>query len=226
MIVTLEPDHTPPRIRIDTTAEQVSRVIDGVSVPVRGTVDAGTIYDYEAPQETPLAYDDGLTVSSLVELPDVGVWLIPPALPDLGVQVTVGSFSGWKRGSSVSAVSIPGRTNNIAVSWARGGREGELSAVVLDPDEFTALSACLDVTGPMLLSFPVSHWPAFGLVSWVTIGDVSEEPQGSNPETWIVTLPLTPVDRPAFIVDAGLAWSNLPSTWGALAATWDDLESA
>jgi hypothetical protein len=223
MNVTVEQWATPPRVRIDTTATSVSRVEDGVPIPVRGDVVGGVIYDYECPQETPVAYTDG-TATISAEMPDVGVWIIPPGRPELAAQMPVnqGGFSGWSRAAVSSSLTIPGRTNPITKSFSRSGRTGKITGLVLSADDFATLSACLDVAGPMFLSFPSSQWPAFGLVSWVTIGDVQETPLEdlTGRQTWTVGFDVTPTDRPDSVTVDIVTWETQPATWAADIGTW------
>ena len=223
MIVTVQADNTPPRVRIETTAATVHRVAGGARVEVRGGVTDGVAYDYECPQETVVTYDDGLDVSAPVEMPSVGPWLVPLADAAAGCRLIVTEFSGWSRPGNASVVEVPGAAHPIVRSFGRGGRRGSMTVATLTADDFDALSAALDVTGPAFLSVPSSHWPMFGLVSsYVSVGDVEERHLGSDEETWLITLPLTPVDRPAYVRSTRTTWADLAGmTWGSLAGrTW------
>lgn len=229
MDVTVQDWATPPRIRIDTTAETVWRVGEpGGPYQVRGVPQGGVLYDAEVPQLTPVHYTDGASTSAVVELPDVGVWLIPAADPDRSVPLLVDrptGFSSWSRAAGMDVVRIPGRAAPVAVTWARQAREGTITVHALDRAVFDALAACLDVGGPYLLSAGPRHWPAQQMAPWVVIGDVEETPAGPpHAPRWLVKLPLVQIDRPAWVEPSTvLAWEDLPHTWAELAHTWPTL---
>lgn len=232
--VTIEADHVPPRVRIDTTATTVTRLDAGaaVAVPVRGSVVGGVIYDYECPQETSVTYLDGLGLSQVVEMPDVGVWMIPPSDPDLGAPLLVDQdgFPGWVRPAGIASAHIPGRANAIAIDFGRGAREGSMKVWSLYADDFARLTVCLDAVGPKFLSFNQASWPAFGSVSWVQVGDVNEVPfaslEAGDVQTWSVSFTLTPVDRPAFVESmSGGAIADLVGTISSLVGAIGDLSA-
>lgn len=230
---TVETDAVP-RVRIDTGASGIWRVdVDGVRTPVRGEPIGGVLYDYDAPQQEPVYYstasfdsaDPGIEDSDLVEIPDVGVWLLPASDPLSGVRLLVGGFGGWSQPGPVSVADIPGRSRPVAVSWKRGGRRGSLTATVLEPEDYTALCGVLDQAGPYLLSYATSRWPVFAGERWVVIGDTTETVVGLPvaPAAWQVDLPLTAVDRPAIVNSTTVTIDDLVGTIDTLAGTLDGL---
>jgi len=98
-----------------------------------------------------------------------------------------------------------------------------MAVLVLDRDEYATLDACLEVTGPMLLSSPAAHYPLEQRALWVTVGDVDEEPvEDESGPLWILTLPLTRVDRPEVVAaESGHRWVDEVGTWSA-PGTWVD----
>ena len=232
---TVTPGTTPPSVTLGYTifipgrGSPIWRVQDGVSTPVRGTEGGvwggGVILDYECPQETPVTYTFGLGIeevtSALVEMPDVGVWLIPAGRPELAAPLLVQTYPVWGRSAQSWEAVIPGRPNSVVVSSpARSSRRGSMTVMVQDRDEFATLDACLEVTGPMLLSSPAAHYPLEARALWVVIGDVTEEPVEGDP-LWILTLPLTRVDRPVVVAaEAGHRWVDQVGKWAAQVGTW------
>lgn len=220
------PNTTPPSVTLVAAGGVgvINRIQGGVATPVRGTDAAfvGTILDYGAPQETPVTYTFAGATSVAVEMPDVGVWLIPAARPELASQLTVSEYPSWSRPVQQWATEVPGRANDVVISSSkRGSRRGSLVVVVLDPAAFAVLDACLEVTGAMLLSTPAGHWPLESRLVWVTVGDVGESSAGSIEPTWLLTLPLTRVDRPAVVaVIAGHRWVDQVGTWRVQVGTW------
>lgn len=224
MIVTVEPDAFPPRVKIETLFVEVWRVEeDGSRYLVRGPKVDGAFYDYEAPQGRVVTYDEWLTQSSPVVMPSVGVWLIAPGRPELSVPLALerGAFSGWKRASDRAVTAVPGRAESVVVEFTRKAPAGTLKAVTLDADEADALYACLNVGGPMFLSFSADEWPAFGRVSWVSIGDVDDDPQFdlSGQQVWVTSFDVTPVARPEILVDSVNRIMDLVGTIGNLPGT-------
>jgi len=234
---TVTPGTTPPSVTIVTTWDggfapnmgPVERVQDGVSTPVRGTeglvtwVDL-TILDYECPQETPVTYTFAGATSPAVEMPDVGVWLIPAGRPELAAQLVVQTYPSWARPVQAWGVDIPGRPNPVVVSSTkRSSRRGSIDVIIRENlTDYATLDACLEVTGPMLLSSPARHHPLEVRALWVVIGDVDEESFGpSSAMWWVFTLPLIRVDRPEVVaVEARHRWVDQVGRWSAQVGTW------
>lgn len=226
MIVTVEADHAPPRIRIDTTAAAVTRTAGGVTTPVRGLVVGGTIYDYEAPQETSLVYNDGLTTSAPVELPALGVWLVHLTQPDLSRQIEITAHPEWVHAANQAGVSIPGRARPIVVSF--GPRSDVTTSFTVRTETGDDEAALLALLADQSILFVSTH-DGHGLgPAYLSVGDVrwSRMINYCGNTVRYVELPVVAVDRPMFVVDAGLAWSDLPATWPALAMSWDSLVKA
>lgn len=225
--VTVEPDNAPPRVRVDTTGEQVWRMQGGSLVEVRGTVSGGVIYDYECPQETPVRYTTGPETSGLVELPACGDWLVHLADPDLSQQVTLREHPEWTRPAIRDVVDIPassatGEGRTVAVSFGRGSRRGDVSFNTYTREGEVALDALLSDGTILFLSthLEVGFGPAY-----LTLGDVSWRRVATNlNEGRVASVSYVEVDRPAVIVGTSLTWAQLGPTWASLAPSWDALE--
>lgn len=235
MTAVVEDQHIPPRIRVETTSKTVWRVEpDGSRFEVRGRVVDGVIFDYETPQETPLTYTDGVeSTPDPVAMPPVGVWLIPPAAPELGAHVIIdkrGGYSSLTRKSHRDVVEVPGRDDGaLVVEWGRGARTGEIVVHVLNRENLARLEGCLLAPGPHFLSTPRSHWPVNGLLSWVSIGDDDFDPKGpDHRERWRVKLPIVATSRPERVVDSAPSWRDLGDlTWAQAGdMTWRQLMEA
>ena len=175
-----------------------------------------TLLDFECPQETPVTYRYAGVTSALVEMPDVGVWLIPPGRPEFAAQLNMAEYPEWLRPIQESVTDIPGRPNSVVVQTARrGSRRGSLKVWARNLDLFATLDACLEVTGPKLLSSPVRHHPLEQRGLWVTVGDVGETfPGVQGVPIWLLTLPLTRVDRPEVVaIEAGHRIMDEVGTW-------------
>lgn len=217
MLVTVEQDANPPRVRIETTEPDVYRTIGTDTVRVRGVVEAGTVYDYELPQSMDATYSDGLEVSDPVQMPDVGCWLIHPGDPSLSLLVDFATHPSWTRPAVTSTLDIPGGGTSAA-TFKRGSARGTFSLNVYDEGPMVDLLADGSV---LFLSTPLY---ALGSV-YVALGDagwnrsVNYWPEGER----VLSLPYVEVDRPAFVASSTVTIGSLTGTIGSLSGTIADL---
>lgn len=208
MIVTVQAEAFPPRIQIECDRFPLYRVeSDGTRHPILSTPVTGVFGfrfdDFDAPQSRPVRYETSTELSDYVVMPPVGVWLIPAEAPELGAPLVLekGAFSGWRRGADRTVTEVPGRANAVAVDFTRKAASGQLKAVTMDPEDSARLMDCLNVPGPAFLSLSSSEWPGFERVSWVSIGDVEDQPQTdlAGRQVWVTTFDIAPVDRPELV---------------------------
>lgn len=232
MIVTVEPDAVAPRIRIESTFPQLWRVTpDGAYTVVRGVPDAGVLYDYECPQETPVSYSSmssrvlplpaGHEESTPVELPEMGLWLVHPGAPDLSRRVTLSSHDGWVTPSASSTVDIPGG-DTFAVTFRRGSDAGSLLVKLwnrTDVDDFRALvgdGSVLFLSAPHDLGIG-SGFVCLGDVSWTRVG------QRTDSQHRFASFSFRFVRRPAVLASTAATIDALTGTIDSLTGTIDSL---
>lgn len=242
-----EPDHNPPRVRLELTSiskdpeTNVSRVNpDGSTVlvrePVRLTAGRGNGYDYESPFELPVTFREsaaGQESSVPVALGADAVWLTSPFRPGASVRLDVasrdvsrlqaGTWQQRSRPSSRVLVQPYGPRDPIVVT--SGGRRGHSSTLtVRTPTDAAAndLANLVDDDRVLWLNVP----PSLGLgveSMYVSVGDIDEvrrDTHGADPvRLW--TLPYTRVQRPFGRLRAVWTWDEVPQTF----ATWEDLEA-
>ena len=217
MIVTVQPNASPPRIKIETTELTVTRTIGGVVTPVRGESVAGVIFDYEAPQEVPVTYSDGIN-DEIVVMPNVGNWLIHLTKPELSCPIEVEVDDAIESPSTVKTLPLLSRAPHT-VATGRNTFSSGLSVHTFDLDEVEALHELLKDESVLWVSTHASHgWGPF----YARVLDVStarfmawcESPRR------VVSLPILLQDRPVQ-VDAGLTpWEQMPTTWAGMPDTW------
>lgn len=221
MIVTVQPDADAPRVKIETTATTVTRVEGTTRTVVRGVVTAGVIYDYEVPQETPVAYDDGLTVSGLVEMPALGLWLVHLGDPALSRRMTLSSHDQWVSPSQSSTVDVPGG-DTYAVTFTRPSDSGQLTVKLWsrqDVEDFKALVAdgsVLFMPAPYDLDLGPGY-VALGDVSWVRVG------QRAASQYRFASFPIRFVRRPEVVNSTTSTIDSLSGTIDSLTGTIDSL---
>ena len=221
MIVTVEQDSYPPRVRIDTTAEAVYRTIGTETVQVRGEVVDGVIYDYELPQAVDATYSDGLATSDPVQMPNVGNWLIHPGAPDpVPVRALRGALVVDDTGSVSSILDIPGGAT-FAVSFPRSADRGGFRLNVAEGQEQPMRDLLADGS-VLFLSTP----PTLGLgPCYLSLGDA----QWQRRQNWagdlarLLDLPYVEVDRPTYVVSSTVTIGTLTGTIGSLSGTIGDL---
>lgn len=218
MQVQVSPSSVPPRITITTDAESVERVHpDGSRFTVRPHhKDAdGTFVDYEAPQCVPVTYDDG-TVSGEVEMPDVGMWLIPVTEPQKAAPMVVAKdgAKAWDFAETRAALDIPGG-RPFVVSTKSPARSTSVALWSLTASEWDRLSAALTTNGGFFVSVSPRFWPWRG-VTYVDVSEVAASPTGNDPygeELWGVEFTVTEIDRPEVYVDNLRIWDAQLRTW-------------
>lgn len=217
MIVTVEPDATVPRVRIETTAAQVWRVQGSERTQVRGVVADGVIYDYECPQQTPVTYDDGLAVSETVELPDLGDWLIHLGTPELSQQVVIRTHPSWVSPNAQAVADIPGGAT-IVRTFPRQASRGDVRVNTYDEQDRAALQALLADGSILFLS---SHADLGFGPAYVAVGTVdwARRFEWDGDQGRIITLPYVEVERPAFVQTTGGRIEDLTGTIGNLPGT-------
>lgn len=226
MIVTVERDAVAPRVSIATSGTDVYRVQDGVRTKVRGLVVDGFIYDYELPQNTPVTYEaaepgSGTVVSPLVEMPDLGVWLIHLGDPSLSQRLTVASHDGWGSQSFSAAVDVPGG-DAYAVTFGRGTDTGAFRVKLWareDVDGFRALVADGSV---LFMSAPYNFGTGSG---YVALGDVVLERVGQyyGSQARYASFPYKFVRRPEVVMSMTATIDSLTGTINSLTGTIDSL---
>lgn len=200
---TVEPDETPPRVRIDVsdngntpaiTSVTVTRtnVATGDTVSVRTNdgsplqldlVDAddraGTIYDNEAQFGVSYVYStlqqpDRTSGELVVNASDP--WLVHPGMPGLSrrIKLRVGSFASRRRAAAVGVFYPLGRATAVVVSDGRRRTpESEITVATDTPQELADLLELLSDAGVLLLNVP----PGLGLLiesSYIAILDAEE----------------------------------------------------
>lgn len=217
----VEADANPPRVRITTDQETVTRDAGDGPVAVRGVVMAGVIYDYECPQEVPVTYAAGAATVA-VEMPNVGDWLVHLTQPELSQRITFGEHPDWTSPLALSAVDIPGR-GTVSVSFGpRTGDRGGFTAKTYTVDEYRGLRELL-VDGSVL--FLSTHLEVGFGPAYLAVGDVqwNRTQNMSADQSRIAAIPYFEVERPEWVANDGLTWADLGTTWGALEPTWDGL---
>lgn len=226
--VTVEADYSPPRIRIDTDQASVWRVQGGRTTLVRGGVVAGTAYDYECPQETPVTFTDGVSTSPLVALPDCGDWLVHLSAPERSQQLVIREHPEWTKPAIRDVIDIPASTasgegRTIAVSFGRNAARGDLTLNTYTPDDEAGMQALLADGSLLFLSTPeeTGIGPCY-----VSLGDArwARRMNYTGDKGRIVALPYVEVERPEMVVETSLTWSQLASSWPSLASAWSALE--
>jgi len=215
---------TPPSITLVASGGVgvVQRIQGGVATPVRGTdaAFAGTVLDYEVPQEVSVTYTFAGATSPARTLPDVGVWMVPVGRPELAVQITVAIHDSWDTPAGQDIARTPGRKFPLVVSWgARGGAAGKFEIILADYTAEVALIAALADQAIIWLSSHARH----GLGGYMSIGDVgwSRQLSYSRDEARRVALPYVMVDRPEVVdAPAGHRWVDQVGAWAQQIGTW------
>jgi hypothetical protein len=224
--VTIEADHTPPRVRIDTTAQTVTRLDDGateaVTVRGSGSIVGGVIYDYECPQEMPVTYSDGDGLDVTVELPNVGDWLIHLGTPELSCLAVIRQHSGAESPLLQSVADIPGGPTFVNTFGPRASERGSFTVNTYSPDETAALRALL-ADGTVL--FLNSHADLGFGPAYISVGTVDWSRRfnwtGDDGRVW--SLPYVEVDRPESVQAVGDRIEDLVGTIAGLSGTIADL---
>jgi hypothetical protein len=195
---TVEPNATPPRIRLDVAtakpAVTVYRVAqDGTRTPVRTynggpfPVSGGSLvaYDPEAPYGQPVTYvadEAGITGSLEVTLDITDqVWLVHPGVPSRSQPIRIQDVSQRMTAANQSVRYPLGRRDPIVASDGR--RKSDVYTLTVRTKgvaDTEAMKALLADMSPLLLNIPASkQWPGMG-TEYIAVGDVMQV----NPGGW------------------------------------------
>jgi hypothetical protein len=255
LTVTAEPDHVPPRVRIDVddAAGSLSSVTlrrldpDGRYRNVRTSDDgplpldggSATVYDHEVPFGQLVTYSTdvagGPTVTVTLDVDSI--WLIHLQVPSRSVRIpTVVDLGGRRRPLDVGMFQILEREDPItATSGARLLPGGTLTFRTHTDEERVALEGALADGSVLLLNIPPSF--GFGIpASYVQFFDVDEDRvMDYGPWPWREwPLPYQTVGRPAGGTQAGITWNDIAEVGdddytaadGSAFATWDEVDAA
>lgn len=182
VVATVEPNNSPPRVRLDVTDTgsptvtqvNVTRVNGSTVAPVR-TVDGGplllstsgsnrvgVLYDYEAPLGVPSTYstaEQPTNVSAAVTLNSAVPWLVRYDAPGLSVPLDfrIGSFDSTDNDVVQGKFRPLGRDTLVTVT--DGSRKADESSFIAGTDTLAALAAlnaCLASGGVVYLNVPVA----------------------------------------------------------------------
>jgi hypothetical protein len=237
LLVTPEPDWSPPRIRIDITDARPTpatsltvsrRGPDGHSYPAR-TADGGplalsggvaTLYDYEPVYEDQVTFvtDVAGAPTADTELDVHDVWLVHPGIPSRSCRVTVTSLPPGVRDTNSGLHKVLGSSFPVPISsGARSAPASTLGLRTFTRDEERALNLLCDDDGVLLLNIPPSKewgWDA----CYVTVGALTPArtvAYGQFPyREW--QLPIQVVGRPGGGTQAARTWN----TGAAEYASW------
>jgi hypothetical protein len=221
---TVDLTSTPPRVQLTVTdtgtpalfATTVTRLDpDGVWRNVRtpdgnplvlttsGANRVGTLFDYEAPYGTPLAYstlESAGTVSAPVTVNETRAWLIDPSTPALSVTIELRKGSFDEEVWDVQQGTFWPMGRETPVVHTDGTRKAPQTSVTIKIDtskELADLRALLSGAGVLLLNIPASLGFGFD-TSYVAVGKVTNRRVsdiGTDPYR-AVELPITVVDMP------------------------------
>jgi hypothetical protein len=212
-------------------------------VDVRSTTGVGaTVFDYEAPLDTPVTYKASSTQtgttfsSSAVTVPsDPGdvrsrAWLTHPLKPSLSCLVAVEDIGDRTRQARTGVLAIIGRADPIAITDTRLSGSGDLGLFTDTAAQAVKLRALLADGGVVLFRAPAAWHNAW---FYAVLGDVAE----SGPGGWDASrgwrIGYTVVAPPAGLSQGaiGQTWLDVLSTyvtWTAEIAgepTWNDLQA-
>lgn len=203
----------------------VWRVQGGSRTRVRSTTLAGTVDDFECPQETPVVYEAGINsegtiTSNTVEIPNYGDWLVHLTAPGLSCQVTLREHGNWSNPSASEVVDVLGLDEAIAVNFGpRGSDRGTFSLNTYTVDEAAALKTLLADGSTVFAS---THAETDDLRGYLALGDAGwgRRQNWSGDASRVVTLPYTRVKRPEVLPDSGRPWSQLTASFSAQQAAF------
>jgi hypothetical protein len=255
LTVTPEPDHVPPRVRIDIddatgtlTTVTIRRLDpDGRYRNVRTSDDSplpmdggsGSVYDYEVPFGQLVTYSTDVAGGPSVTVTlDVGdVWLGHLQVPSRSVRIpTVVDLGSRSRPLDVGVFRVLEREDPItATAGARQAPGGTLTVRTYTDDERLALVAAVADGSVLLLNIPASF--GFGIPTcYVQILDIEEvRVLDYGPWQWREwSLPYLTVGRPAGGTQAGITWDDIAEVGdddytaadGSAFETWDDVADA
>ena len=222
----------------------VYRVTPDATQAVRGALrkdstNALVVADYEAPQNTPLAYYAEATDGVMTKVSDI---VQPAGMIDRGgdvifgltnplawLKVTVESFPELVSKGRRDVVEVVGRPDPVVVSDTRLYPSGALTLITLTESERQAMNTLL-ADGNIIAFSPASPEYGFADVWYFSVGDVREVRTSSlgYEESRRFTLDVQRIAPPPadFIGPAFRTWQQLKDanvTWGQLLAsgtTW------
>lgn len=249
LAATVEPQATPPRVRVDVvdlgtpavTSVTVTRTVVSTGVKTRlrsndgqplvldpdsSVSRSGVIYDYEAPFGEAVVYStlqQPEVVSSPVVVDADDVWLIHPGLPGLSrpIQLRVGSFQTTVRTANAGVFWPLNRDTAVVVTDGRRKKGSSSFTVRTDtPEDLESLLALINDAGVLLMNVP----PLLGLLidsGYIAILDVNEVRPSDIGEDPARDweMPFVPVAMPTGGVPTSWTWADVLAQY----ATWADL---
>jgi hypothetical protein len=223
VVPTLEPGHTPPRVRLDVTdsgtpalfgasvvrldpdgRKTAVRTIDGgpLTLTTVGSDRVGTVYDYEPQYGATVSYSTlespGLVTSPVIlDVPDV--WLVHVGIPALSMPIVVAGITGRHRPVDRGVFRPKGRKFPIVQSdGQRKAPSYTLTVRTTTDEQRRALDTLIDDSSVLLLNVPVAKGWGIG-AEYVSIGDSDEDRlwQFAREQRRVWPLPMDVVDRPA-----------------------------
>lgn len=237
IVVTVQPDHLPPRVQIQAQIAGATVITvyrsdpDGRVRVVRSANPApatgGTIvcYDFESPTGRPVSYQAVSQSGSSVTAPPVTLtvdqpWLRHPAVPDLSLSPQVQSIDGMSRPSKEVVNVVMGRSTPVIVP--DGGRkelQASLNLWTFSESDRTRLLALSNSLCPLLFDSP----PAWGwdiIHAYLYLGSVPIENLAATgtAQTRLWKFPIWVVDMPAGPQQAQRTYDDLNGEAGSYTA--------
>lgn len=221
--VTVEPEAWPPRVRIDAASTGgVYRVgPDGVQELVRGSLNGGICYDYEAPQGVPLTYHVSIE-SATVVMPDVGPWLVHLTRPELSVPLSVEKMDDVASPGTMKSLPLLERAPHT-VATGRYEKTSGMTAYLPTAEDAAALEALLQDESVLWLSTPprMGTWgPWYVRVQATSSGRVAEQSDNLDRR---MALPFIVQERPVVLNAELLLWELMPNDFAGLPSTWSGM---
>lgn len=193
----------------------VYRVVGSEVFQVRGGSPIGstgsvTFSDPEAPLDVPVYYQatsptyqyQWLTSNTVTLASNGSSWLTHPNRPDLSTVLWVERNPRKSRPISRGVFPVLGRRRPIIrTDGARKSPSYQLDCATETQSAWTNMLALLDDGSPLLLRTPPNY--GFDALTWLSVGDVDEDPVVGTVTNWVRRwpLPVTEVDPPS-ILDA------------------------
>jgi hypothetical protein len=235
LTATAEPDHIPPRVRLDVTdtggpaitavtiyrldsdgRQRLVRTADDGPLQVSGG--SAMVYDYEIPYGAVATYviAEGNAPTAVTTL-NVGVpWLVHPGVPTRSQPIHISEFGSFARPVERGVFRVLGRSEPVVVTaGARSAGEGTISVRTKTDAGRAALDLLLDDGSPLLLNLPSDL--GWGMATcYVSIGDVAAartlEVADHPWREWV--LPYLIVSRPAGGTQAAIMWDDIATDDG------------
>jgi hypothetical protein len=207
------------RVLIEPTADSDGSYVDGDMLGAQwmGTPELSTslladvveVVDGECPLDrrvtyiltNPAAIGGRMTAEPVVLESRGRTWLTHPASPGAPATVDLRAKPALVRGIRRGRHLAMGRTRPVVVTEARRqAPRGTLVFNAISAAEREWLLATFDDGQPVLLRTPAEY--NFDAVDWVSLGDLTEDPEGRKAwqDAWILTAEFDPVDAPSALV--------------------------